>query len=108
MGSFEGEPNRGIKVCGFLGRDTKLERIELVDAIDETGFCAVVFSRFILATCKHTFRSDTAATMDAHARTVPLSMDPSVGGRLDHSITLLHGKHQDQDIESCANDAPCS
>ena len=88
MGSFEGEPDRGVKVCGFLSRDTKLEGIELVDAVDETRLRAVVFSRLILATCKHTLRLDFVAINDAHARTVPLGMTPSVSRRLDRSIAL--------------------
>ena len=51
--SFEREPNRGVKMRGFLGRNTELERIKLVDIIDETSFGAVVISRLILATVKY-------------------------------------------------------
>ena len=88
LSSFEGEPDCGVEVGGFLSRDTKLERIELVDAVDETGLRAVVFSRLVLATCKQTFRLDLVATKDVHTRTVPLGMTPSVSRRLDHSIAL--------------------
>ena len=108
MGSFEGEPDRRIKVGGFLSQDTKLERIELIDAVDETGLRAVVFSRLVLATCKHMYRLDSAATKDAHARTIPLGMTPSVSRRLDHSIALCTENNKIKTSWSCANDAPCS
>ena len=92
----------------FLSQDTKLERIELIDAIDETGLCAVVFSRLVLATCKHTYRLDSTATKDAHACTVPLGMTPLVSRRLNHSIALCTKNNKIKTSWSCVNDAPCS
>jgi len=87
VSGFECESERWVEVLCFLLADPEFQRIEEVYARDETTQGGRKFSRFSSSPLDLMSVHDQTKR-ESCSRTVPIIVVPTIGGWLNHTITL--------------------